>query len=245
MAFCKYCGTQYPDGGACTNPACIGANQAPAVNPSVNPFAPQGEPSSQPPKKSSKGVFIALALVVVLIIAAVVVLVLLLSNKKKEDEKKKKVDSPKGAIETYVENYYNNKKGFDDYMKVKMPDDVFNEYKKTDKYDYDKNRYKESFNYSDSKLKFSLGKVMKTDKLSEDELNAAEEYFYEMACEYGIDIDEDFEVTKGYEYMYELEIKRSSGKEVEEKIVCVVNVKGDGWKFINLEAYELEDDYGD
>lgn len=243
MAFCKYCGTQYPDGGACTNPACTGANQTPAVNPSVNPFAPQGEPSSQPPKKSSKGVLIALALVVVLIIAAVVVLVLLLSNKKKEEEKKK-ADSHKSAVELYAESMY-DKNGLADYSEITMLEDVFKEYKKSGEFDDDKEDYKESI----SELKeegiedFSVDSIKKQDKLSEDALDAAEEYFEEQAEEYDVDID-DIEVSDGYDYKIKFEYKEDGEKETYTEYVCAVKVKGDGWKIIEFSAEDLEYYYG-
>lgn len=242
MAFCKYCGTQYPDGGACTNPACIGANQAPAVNPSVNPFAPQGEPSSQPPKKSSKGVLIALALVVVLIIAAVVVLVLLLSNKKKEEEKKK-ADSHKSAVELYAESLY-DKKGFADGAEITMPDDVFKAYKKSDDYKDDKEDYEDMCkDLEDEDIKISVDSIKKGDEFSKKALKAAEEYFDEQADDYDVDVD-DITVTEGYEYSIKLKIKEDGDTETNTTKISAVKVKGDGWKVITMDAEDLEYYYG-
>lgn len=242
MAFCKYCGTQYPDGGACTNPACTGANQAPAVNPSVNPFAPQGEPSSQPSKKNSKGVFIALAIIVALIIAAVVVLVLVLNNKKKDD--KKKVDSHKSAVESYAESVY-DKNGYADLAEITMLEDTYKEYKKSDDFDDDKDDYKESIrDMNENGIEdFSVDSIKKQDKLSEDALDAAEEYFEEQAEDYDVDID-DIEVSEGYDYKIKYEYKEDGDKKTVTDYVCAVKVKGDGWKIIEYDAEDLEYYYG-
>ncbi len=234
MAFCKYCGTQYPDGGACTNPACPGANPAPVSE--ANPFA-QAEASAQPTKKTSKGVFIALALVVLLIVAAVVVIVLLLNNKKKDDEKKK--DSHKAVVETYAESTY-DKKGFKDNTELSMLDDVFKEYKKSDDYEDDK----EDFEYmiedlSDEDIKVTLKSVKKGDKLSDDALDTAVDYFEEQAYDYDVEID-DIKITEGYEYIIEYQIKTDDEKETSKRNICVVNVKGDGWKVVPYSAKSLE-----
>ncbi len=238
MAFCKYCGTQYPDGGSCTNPACTGANQAPAVNPNTNPFA-QTETSAQPSKKTSKGVFIALALVVVLIIAAVVVLVLVLNNKKKDD--KKKADSHKSAVESYAENRY-DKNGFTTVSELTMLEDVYKKYKKSDNFDDDKDDHKEwSIDMKD--MDISVDSVKKVDKLSDDALDAAEEYFEDQAEDYDVDID-DIEVSDGYEYKIKFEYKEDDEKDTTTQNVCAVKVKGDGWKIITMDAEDLEYYYG-
>ena len=238
MAFCKYCGTQYPDGGTCTNPACAGANQTPAVNQNTNPFA-QTEPSAQPPKKNSKGVLIALAIVVVLIIASVVLLVIVLNNKKKDD--KKKADSHKSAVELYAENRY-DKNGFATVSELTMLEDVYKEYKKSDDFDDDKDDHKEWI--SDMKdIDISVDSVKKSDELSDEVLDAAEEYFDYQAYDYDVDID-DIEVSDGYEYKIEFEYKEDDEKDTITQNVCVVKVKGDGWKVITMDAEDLEYYYG-
>ena len=237
MAFCKYCGTQYPDGGACTNPACPAANPAPVSE--ENPFTQ----SEQPAKKSSKGVYIALALVVLLIIAAVIVIVLFINNKKKEDEKKKEQNSHKAAVETYAEAMY-EKEAFSDLMKVTMLEDVLKEYKKSDDYDDNKDDYKDMMeDLEDNDIEITVSNIKKGDKLSDDELEAAEEYFDDQAYDYDVDVD-DIKVTEGYEYSFKCKYKEDGDTESHKETVCAVKVKGDGWKIISLDADDLYDYYG-
>ena len=248
MPFCKYCGTQYPDGGACPNPACPEANKAPESVPAQNPFAQYAQPeqsaqSAQPAKKTSKGVFIALALVVVLIIAAVIVLVLLLGNKKKEEEKKK-ADSHKAAVETYAESLY-DKKGFADGAEITMLDDAFKAYKKSDDYTDDKEDYEDMCeDLEDEDIEISVSRIKKGDELSKKALKAAEEYFDEQADDYDID-DDDITVSEGYEYSIKLKITEDGDTETNTTKVCAVKVKGDGWKIINMDAEDLEYYYYD
>ncbi len=228
MAFCKYCGTKYPDGGVCKNSTCPRTDKGFASE--SNHFAHK-EAFVQPANKTSKRVLIAFVLVVLLLVAVVVVIVFLLNNRKKEKE------AHMIAVETYAKSLY-EKKGYEDFIKITMLDDALKDYNKTDDYDKQKKDFEERIEkYNEQGITISFDRVEKCKKLSNNELEAAKSYFDMWA--------DGINISKGYEYKIEFKLKINGNTSNKKEKVCVVNVKGDGWKVIHWSADILCYRYGE
>lgn len=227
MAFCKHCGTQYPDGGSCTNPACPGAQQAAA--PANNSALDGGFNEAMQQVKKNSGLIIG---AVIAFIALILIIVFVAGH-----------TGAKGAANKYAKNIY-KKSGFKSIAKVTMLDDAYKEYKGEDEFDDDKDDFKEFIEeMKDEDIKIKVKSVKKAGKLSSKELKAAEAYFEEQAEEY--DVDDDIDVKKGYEYKIKIKYKEDGDSETETEKICVVKVKGDGWKVISMDADSLKSYYGD
>ncbi len=227
MAFCKHCGTQYPDGGSCTNPACPGAQQAAA--PANNSALDGGFNEAMQQVKKNSGLIIG---AVIAFIALILIIVFVAGH-----------TGAKGAANKYAKNIY-KKSGFKSIAKVTMLDDAYKEYKGEDEFDDDKDDFKEFIEeMKDEDIKIKVKSVKKAGKLSSKELKAAEAYFEEQAEEY--DVDDDIDVKKGYEYKIKCKVKEDGDSETETEKICVVKVKGDGWKVISMDADSLKSYYGD
>lgn len=226
MAFCKHCGTQYPDGGSCTNPACPGAQQAAA--PTGSALDGGFNEAMEKVKKNSSVIIGA----VIAFIALVLVIVFIGGH-----------TGAKGAANKYAKNFY-KKSGFKNLMKVTMLDEAYKEFKKSDKFDDAKDAFKDGIEeMKDEDIKIKIKSVKKGSKLSKKELKAAEAYFEEQAEEF--DVDDDIDVKKGYEYKVKAKIKVDGDSETDTEKICVVKVKGNGWKVIRMDAEDLYYDYGE
>ncbi len=227
MAFCKHCGTQYPDGGSCTNPACPGAQQAAA--PANNSALDGGFNEAMQQVKKNSGLIIG---AVIAFIALILIIVFVAGH-----------TGAKGAANKYAKNIY-KKSGFKSIAKVTMLDDAYKEYKGEDEFDDDKDDFKEFIEeMKDDDIKVKVKSVKKAGKLSGKELKAAEAYFEEQAEDY--DVDDDIDVKKGYEYKIKMKYKEDGDSDTSTRKVCVVKVKGDGWKVISMDADSLKSYYGD
>lgn len=221
MAFCKHCGTEYPDGGSCPNPACPGAQQAAA--PTGSPLDGGFNEAVEHVKKNKSVIIGAIIAVIVLVL----VLVFLGGHM-----------GAKGAANKYAKNIY-NKNGFKKFTKVTMLDDAYKEYKKDDDFDDNKDDFKDAMEkLKDEDIKIKLKSVKKGKKLKKDAIKGAEACFEEQAEEY--DVDDDIEVKKGYEYKLKYTAKEDGDKDTKTVKVCVVKVKGNGWKVIPMDAESLE-----
>lgn len=221
MAFCKHCGTEYPDGGSCPNPACPGAQQAAA--PTGSPLDGGFNEAVEHVKKN-KGVIIG---AIIAVIVLVLVIVFLGGHM-----------GAKGAANKYAKNSY-KKNGFKKVTKITMLDDAYKEYKDDDDFDDDKDSFEESIeDLKDEDIKIKLKSVKKGKKLKKDAIKGAETYFEIQADNY--DADDDIEVKKGYEYKLKYSIKEDGEKDSETRKICVVKVKGSGWKVIPVSADRLE-----
>ncbi|MBR3760761.1 MAG: hypothetical protein IKK47_07220 [Ruminococcus sp.] len=227
MAFCTQCGSQYPDGGSCTNPACPGAKQAAA--PAGNAFDGGFNEAMDKVKKNKSTIIGAVVAFIVLIL----VIVFISGH-----------TGAKGAANKYAKNVY-KKSGFKSVSKVTMLDDAYKEYKKSDDFDDDKDDFKDMIEeMKDEDVKIKVKSVKKGKKLKKAALKGAEAYFEEQAEEY--DVDDDIDVKKGYEYKIKCKVKEDGDSETETTKICVVKVKGDGWKVIPMSADFLsidEDDF--
>jgi len=227
MAFCKHCGTQYPDGGSCTNPSCPGAQQAAA--PANNSALDGGFNEAMDKVKKNKKHIIGAVLVFVICFVIGAFL--------------GKHTGATGAANKYAKNMY-KKSGFKSVAKVTMLDDAYKEYKDEDEFDDDKDDFKEFIEeMKDDDIKIKVKSVKKAGKLSSKELKAAEAYFEEQAEDY--DVDDDIDVKKGYEYKIKCKVKKDGDSDTTTKKVCVVKVKGDGWKVISIDADSLKSYYVD
>ncbi len=227
MAFCTQCGSQYPDGGSCTNPACPGAKQAAA--PAGNAFDGGFNEAMDKVKKNSSTIIGAVVAFIVLIL----VIVFIGSH-----------TGAKGAANKYAKNLF-KKSGFKSVSKVTMLDDAYKEYKKSDDFDDAKDEHKEEIeDMKDEDIKVKVKSVKKGKKLKKAALKGAEAYFEEQAEEY--DVDDDIDVKKGFEYKIKLKYKEDGDSDTVTQKICVVKVKGDGWKVIPMSADYLsfdEDDF--
>lgn len=224
MAFCKHCGTQYPDGGSCTNPACPGAQQAAA--PTGSALDGGFNEAMQQVKKNSGLIIGAIVSFIVLIL----IITFIAGH-----------TGAKGAANKYAKNIY-KKSGFKNIMKVTMLDEAYKEFKGEDEFDDAKDDFKERIEeMKDDDIKVKVKSVKKAGKLSSKELKAAEAYFEEQAEDY--DVDDDIDVKKGYEYKIKVKYKEDGESDTSTKKVCVVKVKGDGWKVISIDADSLKSYY--
>lgn len=214
MAFCKHCGTEYPDGGSCPNPACPGAQQAPAQ--SGNPLDGGFNDAMEHVKKNKSAIIGAVIAVIVLIL----VIVFLGGHM-----------GAKGAANKYAKNVF-KKNGFKSVTKVTMLDDAYKEYKSDDDFDEDKDAYKDGIEaLKDNDCKFKVKSVKKSGKLKNKELKEAKKYFKSQADIY--DVDDDIEVKKGYKYKVKVKSNIDGDKSTGTYTIWVVKVKGNGWKVID------------
>lgn len=211
MAFCKHCGTEYPDGGSCPNPACPGAQQAAA--PTGSPLDGGFNEAVEHVKKN-KGVIIG---AIIAVIVLVLVIVFLGGHM-----------GAKGAANKYAKNLY-KKNGFKATAKVTMLDDSYKEFKSDDDFDDEKDAYKDGIEaLKDNDCKIKVKSVKKGRKLKKQDLKEVKQYFKSEAKKY--DVDDDIEIKKGYEYKVKVKIKADGEKSTETFKIWVVKVKGNGWK---------------
>ena len=95
----------------------------------------------------------------------------------------------------------------------------------------------------DNNIKIEITSTKKVKKLSDEEIDYAKQYFEEIAEDY--DVDANIKIEEGYEYRVKGKINEDGDKETSNSKLCVVKIKGDGWKVINLSAEHLEYYYGD
>lgn len=214
MAFCKHCGTEYPDGGSCPNPACPGAQQAPAQ--SGNPLDGGFNDAMEHVKKNKSAIIGAVIAVIVLVL----VIVFLGGHM-----------GAKGAANKYAKNVF-KKNGFKSVTKVTMLDDAYKELKSDDDFDDAKDNFNDGIEeLKDNDCKIKVKSVKKAGKLNKKELKAAKTYFKDQAEDY--DVDDDITVKKGYEYKVKVKVNVDGDKSTETFKIWVVKVKGNGWKVID------------
>ncbi len=152
-----------------------------------------------------------------------------------------------GGVKSTVKKYVNSasdKKGGKTFYSLSYPDAVIDALKDEDEFD----DMVEDFNdnvedmideLEDDETAPKFDKILRKEKLKNSQIKAAEEYF-ENLCE-TFDADDDIEISKGYEVKVRIEYKDEDGdrKHSTEKI-CVVKIKGDGWKVIPHSADSLD-----
>jgi len=151
---------------------------------------------------------------------------------------------PKSAVKKYI-NSASDKKGGKTYYSLTLPKAAIKELKDDDDFDEMVDDFNDMVEdaideLEDDETMPKFDKIVKKTKLKNSELKDAEGYF-EAQCELYDADDDDIEVTKGYEMKIKTKAKDEDGDADYEKLtVCVVKLKGDGWKVIPSSAKSLD-----
>ena len=149
----------------------------------------------------------------------------------------------KSAVKQYVKATY-DKHGAKSMYSLTLPKSVIKELKKDDKLEKMIDNYNDMVEDMIDELdgKESLPKFYKItnkEKLKNSELGRAETFFEKLCAKYKAD-DDDIRVTKGYEIQVKTKCKDEDGDaKYDKSSICVVKVKGDGWKVIPYPADKL------
>lgn len=141
-------------------------------------------------------------------------------------------------------NCSSDKKGGKTYYSLIYPDAVIDELKDEDKYDDLIDSFNEDVedmidDLEDDETMPKFDKILRTTKLKKSELKKAAEYFEEL-CEWYDADEDDIKVSKGYEVKVKIKYRDEDGdKKHRTTKICVVKVKGDGWKVIPYSADNL------
>ena len=146
----------------------------------------------------------------------------------------------KGTAKKYINSTY-NKKGGKTFYSLMLPKSAIKELKDDDEFDDLVDDYNDKIedliDDLDGKATVpKFEKISRKEKMKKSELNKAEDYF-ESICELFDADDDDIKVTQGYELKIKTKYKDEDGDvEHDKDTICVVKVKGDGWKVIPAEA---------
>ena len=145
-----------------------------------------------------------------------------------------------GTAKKYINNTY-SKKGGKTFYSLMLPKAAIKELKEDDDFD----DMVDDFNDNIEDLIDDLDgkatvpkfeKISRKEKMKKSQLNKAEDYF-ESICEMFDADDDDITVTQGYELKIKTKHKDEDGDVSHDKdTICVVKVKGDGWKVIPADA---------
>ncbi|WP_051530660.1 hypothetical protein [Ruminococcus flavefaciens] len=145
-----------------------------------------------------------------------------------------------GTAKKYINNTY-SKKGGKTFYSLMLPKSAIKELKEDDDFDdmvddYN-DRIEDLIDDLDGKATVpKFDKISRKEKMKKSQLNKAEDYF-ESICEMFDADDDDITVTQGYELKIKTKNKDEDGDVQHEKdTICVVKVKGDGWKVIPADA---------
>lgn len=225
MAFCKFCGNEIPEGGTCS---CQGAqdNAAPQQDNNAASFGgDQGNNGGfdNTVEKAKNNLPLIIGGVVGLIVL-ILVLVFIAGH-----------TGAKGAANKYAKSM-TKKNGGKVYSSLTLPDEYIKELKDDDKWDDMIDDYKDRMEDRLDDYKLTVKDVKKNKKLKKSALKGAEAYFEDT-------FDVDVTVKKGYEFKIKTQMKdkEDGDKDTITTKVCVVKVKGDGWKVIPYDASDLAD----
>lgn len=149
----------------------------------------------------------------------------------------------KGNIKKYVMAAY-SKKGGKTFYSMTMPDDAIKALKDKDKFDDKVDAYNDmiedmidDFEKKETVPKFD--KILREKKMKNQDLRNAESYFERIAEKYGAE-DAEIKVSKGYEIRFRTKSKDEYGDyKYEKTTICLVKVKGEGWKIAPMSAESL------
>lgn len=146
----------------------------------------------------------------------------------------------KGTAKKYINNTY-SKKGGKTFYSLMLPKSAIKELKDDDDFDdmvddYN-DRIEDLIDDLDGKATLpKFEKISRKEKMKKSQLNKAEDYF-ESICDMFDADDDDITVTQGYELKVKTRSKDEDGDVQHEKdTICVVRIKGDGWKVIPADA---------
>ena len=144
------------------------------------------------------------------------------------------------AVKKYVKAA-SDKHGGKTVYSLTLPKNAIKELKSDDKFKDLVDEYNEmvedmidDLDGKESMPKFD--KITRKEKLKKSELKSAEKYFERLCDKY--DADEDgIKAVKGYEMKVKTRYKDEDGDtEHKKSVICVVKLKGDGWKVITSSA---------
>lgn len=218
MAFCKFCGKEIPDGGTCSCQS--------AAPQQVNNAAPAGAEQGgfdEAVNKAKSNLPLIIGGVVALLVV-ILVIVFLAGH-----------TGAKGAVNKYAKAC-TKKNGGKTIYSLTLPDEYIKELKDDDKWNEKLDDHKDMMEDTLDDMKITVKDVKKGKKLKSVGLKGAEYYFEEY---YDVDVD----VKKGYEFTVKMQYKdkEDGDKETEKEKICVVKVKGEGWKIIPMSKDDLED----
>ena len=225
MAFCKFCGNEIPEGGTCS---CQGAQNNAASQQDNNAVPVGGDQVNNggfdnTVEKAKNNLPLIIGGIVGLIVL-IFVLVFVAGH-----------TGAKGAANKYTKAM-TKKNGGKTIYSLTLHDDYIKELKDDDKWDDMIDDYKDTMSDRLDEYKIKIKDVKKGKKLKKSALNGAEAYFEKM-------YDADVTVKKGYEFTIKAQTKdkEDGDKDTNKTKICVVKVKGEGWKVILTSKDNLED----
>ena len=150
----------------------------------------------------------------------------------------------KSAVKKYVKAAA-DKHGGKTMYSLTLPKSVIKTLKEDDDYDDKVDSYNEMIedmidDLDDKETLPKFDKITRKEKLKSSDLKHAEKYFEKMIDQYDAD-DDDVKVTKGYEVRVKTKHKDEDGDiERDKTTLCVVKVRGEGWKIIPVSADGLD-----
>ncbi|MBQ8181608.1 MAG: hypothetical protein IJ010_06525 [Ruminococcus sp.] len=220
MAKCKNCGKEIPNGGVCS---CTSANN--------NKSGSAAAVKESGLKKFFKGdSFIEWLGLIVLIIILVMITIFAIGSPKHGVKKFAKALTKENGAKSYFAMVYpdefleniKSKEYIERHPSIKSWDNELSDYKSAKKEEF-----------SSGKLK--VEKVEKISRLSTDGVNSASNYF---KTKFSV---QNYHCTKGYEYKITFDKEGTDTPQVYN--VCVVKLKTDGWKIIEMNEERLIDEY--
>ncbi len=151
---------------------------------------------------------------------------------------------PKSAVKDYFKAS-SSKRGGKTFYSYTLPKEVIKKLKKEKDYDDLIDDFKDRVEDAEDELEGKetmpkFDRIVKKEKLERSDLNNAENYFETLCQIYDAD-DDDIEISKGYELKVKLKNKDEDGDiERQKRMICVVKIKGDGWKIIPKSKESLE-----
>lgn len=253
MAFCKYCGKQIPEGGACdcdeakaerlsaqesgpeteqpAESAAPAENEPEAKTVTEEKAEDAGEKKEKKEKKeksggSSKSGIIAAIITVVAVVVIVVVIIAVAAG----SGYKEPIEDLEKAL---------NKSDGDRIMRICMTDDYY------DKYGKDKSEAFDGFldavtdaigkaDGGDVSFKF---RVKDKDRLDKDDLREIESYYSSV-------LDEKVDIRKGYDVEVSVKLKTKKQKSERDIDIEVIKIDGEGWK-ISAKSFDYSSDLFD
>lgn len=214
MAKCKKCGKEIPKDGVCS---CTVSGENVVKESGIKKII----------KRDSFIEWIAV-IVLILILGLIVLLA---------------IGSPKYAAKKFAKSL-TKENGGKTYFSMVYPDEYINNIKDSSyvgkhpsvkSWDDDISNYKaaKENEFSDGKLK--VEKVEKISRLSTDAVNSASDYF---KTKYGV---QNYHCTKGYEY--KITFDKDGSDTAPGYTVCVVKLKNEGWKVIEMTSEKLIEEY--
>lgn len=150
----------------------------------------------------------------------------------------------KGAVKKYVKAA-SNKHGGKTMMELTLPKSVIKELKDEDEFEDKVDSYNEMIedmidDLEDKETLPKFDKITRKEKLKKSDIRQAENYFEGLCEDYDAD-DDDIEISQGFEMKVKTKFKDEDGDTKHESTkLCVVKIKGDGWKVIPKSADELD-----